>query len=154
MKTTRWIALVIALGLAACGSEGTEESETPAAETPPAEAQEATEEIEEAVEEAAEEAEETAEEAEETAEEATEAAEGEGTPCEQAFASVQALRQQLEERMGGENQAEPLDRDAYLERCNELPEGAQRCMILGYAAEHGEECAQYQEQIQGANAQQ
>ena len=37
----------------------------------------------------------------------------------------------------------------HLERCNQLPEGAQRCMIMSYAAEHGEECAQFQDQING-----
>lgn len=143
MKTRRWLAIMACVGLLGCGSE--EAAEEAPAEEAPAEAP-----AEEApAEEPAEEAEAAADE-EPAAEEVGEAAaEGEGTPCEQAFASVQELRRQLEEQMGGNNQAAPLDRDQYLERCNQLPEGAQRCMIMSYAAEHGEECAQFQGQING-----
>lgn len=144
MKTRRWLAIVACVGLLGCGSE--EAAEEAPAEEAPAEAP-----AEEApAEEPAEEAEAAADTEEPAAEEVGEAAaEGEGTPCEQAFASVQELRRQLEEQMGGNNQAAPLDRDQYLERCNQLPEGAQRCMIMSYAAEHGEECAQFQGQING-----
>ena len=143
MKTRRWLAIVACVGLLGCGSEE-------AAEEAPAE--EAAEEApaEEAPEEEAPAEEEEAAAEEPAAEEGGEAAaEGEGTPCEQAFASVQALRQQLEEQMGGNNNAPPLNREEYINRCNQLPEGAQRCMIMSYAAEHAEECAQFQDQING-----
>lgn len=145
MQKSGWLTLALGLALGGCGSEGGEaaeaETETPAAETAPEE----TAEAEEA------EAEEAAADGEAAAE-GEAAADGEGTYCEQAFASIQELRRQMEERMGGENQAPPLDRDAYLASCNELPEGAQQCMILSYAAEHQEDCAQFQEQIQQAQS--
>ncbi|GAB5542106.1 MAG: hypothetical protein RLO52_08770 [Sandaracinaceae bacterium] len=134
--------LLVALSLclaSACGAE--EETTTPpAAEAPADEAP--------AEEEAAEEEAPAEEEAEAPA--AEEAAEGEGTTCEQAFASVQALRAQLEEQMGGNNQAPPLDRDAYLATCNQLSPEAQRCSIMSYAMEHQEECAAVQDEINGA----
>jgi len=152
MTRTHWIAVAIAVGLMGCGSHDEEQTETPAAESPPAEtAAEATaESTEEAAEPAAEEAAEPAAEeaAEEAAEPAAAGAEGDGPPCEQAFASVQALRQQLEERMGGNNQAPPIDHDDFVEKCNSLPEAARPCAILSYNAEHQQECAQYREQLQ------
>lgn len=136
--------LLVALSLclaSACGAE--EETTTPpAAEAPAAEAPAAEE---EAAEEEA-----PAEEAEAPAAEEAAAPEGEGTTCEQAFASVQALRAQLEEQMGGNNQAPPLDRDAYLATCNQLSPEAQRCSIMSYAMEHQEECAAVQDEINGA----
>ena len=63
---------------------------------------------------------------------------------------VTALRAQLEEQMGGNNQAPPLDRDAYLATCNQLSPEAQRCSIMSYAMEHQEECAAVQDEINGA----
>ena len=124
--------LLVALSLclaSACGAE--EETTTPPAAEAPADEAPAEEEAAEAP-------------------AAEEAAEGEGTTCEQAFASVQALRAQLEEQMGGNNQAPPLDRDAYLATCNQLSPEAQRCSIMSYAMEHQEECAAVQDEINGA----
>jgi len=72
-------------------------------------------------------------------------------PCEQAYASVIALRDSMIERLG-RSASPPPDRTLYLQTCNALPEEAQRCMIIAYSMQHQEECAEHREAIRTARA--
>jgi len=62
-----------------------------------------------------------------------------GSNCEQAYGSVIAMVQALQQQLGRGSGGLP-DRATFVAACNELPENVQRCMVMAYAAEHREEC--------------
>lgn len=70
------------------------------------------------------------------------AAEGD-TPCEAAYASAVAMIDALRAQTGQQGEGTLPSREAYVEGCSELPPAAQRCLVLGYALEHGQECQRW-----------
>lgn len=140
----RATCLTLALALGACGAEETDEPvvDTPAAESPPPEAEAAPEERtdDETVEEATEEAEPT----EDTAEAP---AAGEGDHCAQAYDEIQEMIRQLQEQLGPGNGRQGPSRSEFLAGCRELPASVQPCMRMSYVMEHQQECQQAQQSL-------
>lgn len=77
-------------------------------------------------------------------------ANGDGTPCENAYASVQALAAELERRTGGQATRTLPPRDEFMMGCQQLSTEAQRCLSVGYAQAHQEECAQARQAMLGS----
>lgn len=162
MNITRWIVAGLLLGALGCTEPEPEEipevaanEESATEEEPEAEREEAEEPAEEPAAAVAEEEtdDEVAEvdEADAEGEDAEASADGEGTACEQAYASVMQLRASLVARLGN-SASPPPDRGRYLQACSTLPEAAQRCMNVAYSMEHQEECAEHRAAISTARA--
>lgn len=83
----------------------------------------------------------------EQAAEETEAAGGDH--CARAYAGFVALMDAFRSRLpAGQTPPLPnLNQEGFLTACRELPEDAQRCMVVGYATAHQEECQAVQETI-------
>lgn len=145
------LSLVLLLGIG-CGSENTEapaEEAPPAAESAPGEAPEAEAEAAPA-EDTAEGLQEVAENGPEGLQEAAGAlgaalqaaneAEGE-THCQQGYNAIRNMIEALQaQRPGGESHLPP--EDEFLAACNELGEDAQQCLVPSYGMAHAEECGE------------
>ena len=62
------------------------------------------------------------------------------SPCERSYNAMVAMRDSLVADLGEAAAQELPARNRFIEACELLPEDAQRCMDVGYAMAHTEEC--------------
>ncbi len=70
------------------------------------------------------------------------AAEGD-TPCEQAYNGAKALA----EKFAKDKAAKIPAKDEFIAACAKLPETMQKCMTIGYAMTHREECKKAKDEV-------
>jgi hypothetical protein len=71
------------------------------------------------------------------------------TLCETAYNGMKAMAEALKKSMP-EAQKKLPSKDKFVAVCKDLPEGAQKCLVISYAQSHLVECAQTQQALDPA----
>ncbi|UQA60380.1 hypothetical protein [Polyangium aurulentum] len=73
------------------------------------------------------------------------------TPCEQSYATLEAMAAAAEKAGApAETRKKLRPKDKYLASCKELPEEMQKCLVLGYVMEHGDQCQAAKDKLDAA----